>query len=184
MVDVGEAAPDFTVPLADGEISSFTLSEHLEEAPIVLAFFPGAFTGTCRTEMCTFENRLPAFEDVGANVYGVSVDTPFSLDAWREVESLSFGLLSDHEKDLIDAYDVREDFAAIGYYGLAKRAVFVVDTDGTISYRWVTDDATLEPDYDEVEAAAAEAAELAVGDADGDAIDRETIDRDATDDGG
>jgi len=157
MVDVGDDAPDFTVPLADGDVQSFTLSEHLDEAPIVLAFFPGAFTAVCTTEMCTFEDELAGFEGVGATVYGVSVDTPFSQNEFRDQNGLSFGLLADHEKEAIDAYDVRMDFAEIGVHGVAKRAVFVVDADGEVTYRWVAENPTYEPDYDEVEAAATEA---------------------------
>ncbi|MFB6069962.1 MAG: redoxin domain-containing protein [Halanaeroarchaeum sp.] len=158
MVDTGDTAPDFTAPLADGDVRSFTLSDHLEDGPIVLAFFPGAFTGTCTDEMCTFRDEMAAFNDVGATVYGVSVDTPFSLNEFRSKHDLQFGLVSDHTKEVVDAYDVRMDFADLGYYGVAKRSVFVVDADGTVTYAWVSDDPGVEPDYDAVEEAAAEAA--------------------------
>jgi peroxiredoxin len=159
MVEVGDAAPDFTAPLANGDVEEFTLSENLDEAPLVLAFFPGAFTGVCTTEMTTFEENLDRFEDEDATVYGVSVDAPFSLNEFRDQEDLSFGLISDLNKELIDEYDAEMDFADMGYYGVAKRAVFVVDADGEITYKWVSDDPGVEPDYDEVEQAAAEAAE-------------------------
>ncbi|MFB6124465.1 MAG: redoxin domain-containing protein [Halanaeroarchaeum sp.] len=158
MVETGDDAPDFTAPLADGEVAPFTLGEHLDEAPIVLAFFPGAFTSVCTDEMCTFRDEMAAFNDVGATVYGVSVDTPFSLNEFRDQYDLQFGLISDHTKEIVDAYDVRMDFADLGYHGVAKRSVFVVDADGTITYEWVSDDPGVEPDYDAVEAAAADAA--------------------------
>ncbi|WP_158057341.1 redoxin domain-containing protein [Halorussus halophilus] len=159
MIDVGDDAPDFTAPLADGEIAPFTLSENLDDAPLVLAFFPGAFTSVCTEELCTFESEMAAFEDVGATIYGVSVDTPFALDEFRDQNDLSFGLVSDTNKELVEAYDVEMDFADMGYYGVAKRAVFVVDSDGEVTYSWVSDDPGVEPDYQEVEGAAAEAAE-------------------------
>jgi peroxiredoxin len=159
MVEVGDDAPDFTAPLANGDVEEFTLSEHLDEAPIVLAFFPGAFTGVCTTEMATFEEDLDDFEDVGATVYGVSVDAPFSLNEFRDQEGLSFGLVSDSNKEIIDDYDAEMDFADMGYYGVAKRSVFVVNGDGEITYQWVSDDPGVEPDYDEVRDAAAEAGE-------------------------
>lgn len=159
MIEEGDDAPDFTAPLADGGIEEFTLSENLDDAPVVLAFFPGAFTSVCTEELCTFESELDAFEDVGATVLGVSVDTPFALDEFRDQEDLSFGLVSDTNKELIDDYDVEMDFADLGYYGVAKRAVFVVDADGDVTYSWVSDDPGVEPDYAEVEAAAAEAAD-------------------------
>ena len=66
-------------------------------------------------------------------------------------------MIGDTEKELLDAYDVRTDFEAVGLEGVAKRAVFVVDGEGTITYAWVVDDPSLEPDYDAVLSAAAEA---------------------------
>ncbi|WP_207588628.1 redoxin domain-containing protein [Halomontanus rarus] len=159
MPRTGDTAPDFTAPLATGDVESITLSERLEEeAPIVLAFFPGAFTGVCTTEMCTFQDRIAAFDDLDATVYGISVDSPFSQNEFREQNDLSFGLISDFEKEIIDDYDVRMDFADLGVYGVAKRSVFVVDADGQLTYSWVSDDPGVEPDYDEVEQAVADAA--------------------------
>jgi peroxiredoxin len=153
--EVGDPAPEFTAPLADGGVSSFTLSDRLEEAPLVLAFFPAAFTGTCTSEMRAFQDRLDAFDRAGASVYGVSVDSPFALGEFRAENDLAFGLISDFEKTVIDDYGVCDDFADLGVYGLAKRAVFVVDGDGVVAYRWVADDPSLEPDYDDVRAAVA-----------------------------
>jgi peroxiredoxin len=150
MVEQGDSAPDFTVPLANGDVDSFTLSESLDEAPLVLAFFPGAFTSVCSNEMSAFQNRLGAFEDAGATVYGVSVDSPFALNEFRDKLGLEFGLLSDADKELIEAYDISMDFAEMGVHDIAKRSVFVVDGDGTIRYAWVSDDPGVEPDYDEL----------------------------------
>ena len=158
MVDVGDDAPDFTAPLANGDVESFTLSERLDEAPLVLAFFPGAFTRVCTAEMCEFQDRMSAFEEVDAAIYGVSVDSPFALNEFRAQNDIAFGLISDFEKELIDAYDVRDDFEHVGVHGLAKRAVFVVDVDGNVTYAWVSDDPGVEPDYDAVQVAAADAA--------------------------
>ncbi|PSQ25981.1 peroxiredoxin [Halobacteriales archaeon QS_9_68_17] len=158
MVDTGDDAPDFTAPLANGDIESFTLSEELDDAPLVLAFFPGAFTSVCTSEMCTFRDELSTFEDIGASVYGISVDSPFTLNEFRDQNDLNFGLLSDIDKEVIDAYDVSMDFADLGVHGVAKRAVFVVDSDGEVASRWVSDDPGVEPDYDEVAAAAEDAA--------------------------
>ncbi|ELY44443.1 redoxin domain-containing protein [Natronorubrum sulfidifaciens] len=159
MPETGDAAPDFTVPLANGDVDSFTLSERLEdEAPVVLAFFPGAFTGVCTDEMCTFQDRLAAFNDLDATVYGVSRDSPFALNEFRNQNGLEFGLLSDYNKDVIADYDIEMDFADLGVYGVAKRSVFVVNGDVEVTYAWVSDDPGVEPDYDEVEAAVEDAA--------------------------
>jgi peroxiredoxin len=156
MVDIGDEAPDFTVPLANGGVESFTLSDRLDEAPIVLAFFPAAFTNTCTTEMCTFRDRLANFEEVGGSVYGVSVDLPYTLNEFRDEHDLNFGLLSDERRELIDAYDVVDRWEPRDIR-VAKRAVFVVDGDGRITYQWVADNPKQEPDYEAVREAAAKA---------------------------
>lgn len=159
MIEPGDRAPDFTAPLANGDVETITLSDSLDEAPIVLAFFPGAFTSVCTDEMCTFRDQLSAFEDVGATVYGVSVDSPFALNEFRDTHDLSFGLISDFDRELVDAFDVRMNFKDLGLHGLAKRSVFVVDRDCIVTWNWISDDPGVEPDYDAVRAAAAEAAE-------------------------
>ena len=157
MVSVGDDAPEFTAPLANGSIDSFTLSDRLAEAPLVLAFFPAAFTPTCTTEMCTFRDRLSEFERIDAAVYGVSIDTPFTLNEFRDRNDLNFGLIGDSNREAVDAYDVSMDFEAYGVDRVAKRAVFVVDRDGVVTYAWVSDDPGAEPDYDAVAGAAADA---------------------------
>jgi peroxiredoxin len=160
MVSEGETAPDVTAPMRtpDGNITEFTLSSALEDGPVVLAFFPGAFTSVCTGEMKTFRDRLDEINDAGASLYGVSIDSPFSLGEFAEQNDLTFPLVSDTNKEIIDAYDVEMDFEDLGISGVAKRSVFVVDEDGTIAYAWVSDDPGVEPDYDEVERAAADAA--------------------------
>ena len=159
MVTEGDDAPDFTAACIADETELLTLSEVLpERAPVVLAFFPAAFTSTCSHEMSTFEQRLDALDKHGATLYGVSIDTPAALVEFREQLGLSFGLLSDTNRDLVTSYGVATDFEPLGIEDTAKRAVFVIDEDGTVTYAWVTDDGGVEPDYDEVEAAVSEAA--------------------------
>ena len=150
MVSVGDTAPDFTAPLADGDVGEVTLSAAVEDGPVVLAFFPGAFTSVCSHEMEAFDERLDELDAAGVDIYGVSVDTPFALNAFREELGLGFPLVSDSQRDIVDAYDIAMDFTAMGVYDLAKRAVFVVDEDRTVTYAWVSDDPGVEPDYDAV----------------------------------
>jgi peroxiredoxin len=158
MVSTGETAPDFTAPVANGDVETMTLSEGLTaEAPVVLAFFPGAFTSVCSNEMSTFQDRLGAISESGGTLYGISVDTPFALNEFREQLSLSFDLISDTGREIIDKYDVVTDFEALGVERIAQRAVFVVDDGGTITYAWVGENPGVEPDYDEVEAAVRDA---------------------------
>jgi peroxiredoxin len=157
MVSTGDTAPAFTAPLANGDIEEFGLEESLDRAPLVLAFFPGAFTSVCSHEMNTFQDRLEEFQEAGGSVYGVSVDSPFALNEFREKLGLTFDLVSDADKNVIETYDVSMDFEALGVHDVAKRAVFVVDGDGTVTYAWVSDDPGVEPDYDEVLEAVQEA---------------------------
>jgi peroxiredoxin len=150
MVSTGDTAPAFTAPLANGDVDEFDLEARLDEAPLVLAFFPGAFTSVCSHEMSTFQERLAEFQNAGAAVYGVSVDSPFALNEFRDKLDLTFDLVSDADKEVVDAYDIAMDFEALGVHDVAKRAVFVIDEEGTVTYAWVSDDPGVEPDYDDV----------------------------------
>ncbi len=157
MLSVGDDAPDVTAPMhePDGNITEFTLSDAIEDGPVVLAFFPGAFTRVCTGEMRTFRDRLDGLTESGASLYGVSIDTPFALGEFGEQNDLPFPLVGDTEREVVDAFGVSMDFDSLGITDVAKRAVYVVDEDGTITYAWVADDPNREPDYDEVEDAAA-----------------------------
>jgi peroxiredoxin len=150
MVSTGDEAPTFTAPLADGDLNSFTLEDRLDEAPLVLVFFPGAFTGTCTHEMNTFQERLDEFSDAGASVYGISVDTPFALNEFRDQLGLDFDLISDTNRNVVEEWDIAMDFTELGVDDVAKRSVVVVDGDGVVQYAWVSDDPGVEPDYDAV----------------------------------
>ncbi|GAA0478542.1 redoxin domain-containing protein [Halococcus dombrowskii] len=159
MVSAGDSAPAFTAPLANGDLGeTFTLSERLDDAPLVLAFFPGAFSSVCTGEMRTFQERLDDFADAGARIYGVSVDSPFALNAFREENDLKYALISDANHGIVDAYDATMSFDELGIDEVAQRAVFVVDGDGEITYAWRSADPGVEPDYDEVVSEARNAA--------------------------
>ena len=150
----GDTAPAFTAPLADGDIGMFSLETALDErTPVVLAFFPGAFTTVCSHEMRTFQDRLDELRDTGAALYGISIDSPFALNEFRDQLSLSFALVSDTNREIVEAYDVATEFETVGIETIAKRAVFVVDETQTVTYAWVSDDPGAEPDYDELLAA-------------------------------
>jgi len=148
-IDVGNTAPDFT--LVNHDRQKVTLSE-LRPSPVVLAFFPAAFSSVCTKELCTFRDSLGKLADTGAKVFGISVDTFFTLKAYHDQQQLTFPLLSDFNKQTIRDYGVfNEDM--IGLKGIAKRAVFVIDGDGIVRHREVLEDARNEPDYSRVFAA-------------------------------
>jgi glutaredoxin-dependent peroxiredoxin len=150
-LDVGAKAPDFT--LFNQNREEVTLSNELKNGPVVLAFFPAAFSSVCSTEMCTFQD-MGELSKVSGKVLGVSVDTFFALKAWGDSLKLTFPLLSDFNKEVIQDYGVVNP-DMIGMKNIAKRAVFVIGRDGLVKHREVLDDARNEPDYGKVRAALA-----------------------------
>lgn len=148
---VGQKAPDFT--LVDTERKPRSLAE-FKGKKLLLAFYPAAFTGVCTKEMCAFRDSLGTLSNLGAAVVGISVDTPFANKAFAEQHRITFPLLSDYTRTVVSSYDVQlPNLAGLTGYTAAKRAVFVLDNEGTIRYMWVSDDPTKEPNYEEVKQA-------------------------------
>lgn len=146
-IETNVAAPDVTLMSNKGE--SVKLSEQWAKGPVVLAFFPLAFTGVCTEEMCEFRDGLAGFNEVKAQVFGISVDSRFALNAFAEKNAITFPLLSDFNKQASKAYDVLyENF--LGLEGVAKRSAFVIDTKGSVVYKWVTEDAKQKPSLTEI----------------------------------
>jgi peroxiredoxin len=150
MVSTGDTAPTFEATYRGSDHETFALDEYLGDGPVVLAFFPGAFTPPCSNEMVALQDHAADFEAAGATLFGVSADSAFSLGAFAEEHSLEFDLVSDMAGEAIGAYDLEIDIPDLGLYGIANRAVFVVDDDGEIVYDWVAEDPTNEPDYEEL----------------------------------
>jgi glutaredoxin-dependent peroxiredoxin len=150
--DVGSKAPDFT--LMDQDRQPVTLSATLQKGPVVLAFFPAAFSSVCQKEMCQFRDSLAALGASKRQVLGISTDTFFALKAWADQQKFGFPLLSDYNKDVIRSYGVVNP-DMIGLKDIAKRSVFVIDRAGVVRHKEVLDDARNEPDYAKAEAALA-----------------------------
>ena len=145
-VDVSSKAPDFTLTNQDRQ--PVKLSDQ-RGTPVVLAFFPAAFSGVCTKELCTFRDSMAQLNAARAQVYGISVDTFFTLKAFQDQQHYNFPLLSDFNKQVIRDYGVyNEDM--IGLKGIAKRAVFVIDKEGVVRHREVLEDARNEPAYDKI----------------------------------
>jgi peroxiredoxin len=150
-IDVGQTAPGFT--LYDTDRGRRSLSD-FEGKNVVLAFFPGAFTGTCTTEMCALRDRTDQFNSLNAQVLGISVDPPFSQKVWAENNGLNFPVLSDFNRQVVNLYGVPlQDLAGLEGYVAAKRSVFVLDKGGVVRYKWVAPAPGNEPLYDEIEQA-------------------------------
>ncbi len=150
--EVGSKAPDCTLP--NQSLQPVRLAEQFPSRTTILAFFPAAFTSVCTKEMCTFRDSLAQLNQANAQVFGISVDTPFSLKVFGEQQHLNFPLLSDFNKEAVHLYGVHNQ-DLLGLKGVAKRAVFVVDRQGVIRYREVLEDARNEPDYGKVNQAVA-----------------------------
>jgi len=149
----GDTAPSFTATRGTSDHEPFDLDDVLGDGPVVLAFFPGAFTPPCSNEMVSLQAHLDDFEDAGATLLGVSADSPFSQGAFREEHGLEFDLVSDMAREAISAYDLEIDIGDLGLHGIANRAVYVLDDEGTVTFAWEADDPTNEPDYEAVLAA-------------------------------
>src|SRR5712691_6307936 len=145
-VDVGSKAPDFTLMNQDRQ--PVTLSQQ-KGKPVVLAFFPAAFSSVCEKELCTFRDSMAKLGKANAQIYGISTDTFFALKAFSDQQKFNFPLLSDFNKQVIRDYGVFND-DMIGLKGISKRAVFVLDKDGVVRHREVLEDARNEPNYQRV----------------------------------
>jgi len=148
---VGDRAPDATVFVRPREPVNLNA---LEGRPMVLLFFPLAFSGVCTTEMCTIAEDYSSWSDLGAQVVGISVDSPFVNQKFAESTSATFPIVSDFNKEAAAAYNVlREDLG--GLKGVSERAAFVIDASGRIAYAWVGENPGVFPPLDEIKAATA-----------------------------
>jgi glutaredoxin-dependent peroxiredoxin len=153
--NVGDAAPDFT--LKDTQMQEVSLRDFRGRTVVVL-FFPAAFSGVCTAEMCAFRDNMAAFNDVNAQVLGISVDLPYALRVFKQAQGLEFPLLSDFDHIAIEAYGVVHRAFNGFTSGVAMRSVFVVGPDGTIAWEWIADRQGEAPDYEAVQAAVEKAA--------------------------
>ncbi|RSM40188.1 peroxiredoxin [Amycolatopsis balhimycina DSM 5908] len=128
-VEVGSEAPDFT--LNDYNKQPVQLSSFRGDKPVLLVFYPFAFSGICTGELCQLRDEFADYDNKGVQVLGVSVDTPFSLKAWAEKEGYQFPLLSDFwpHGEVARAYGVFNEQA-----GLAVRGTFLIDTSGVVKF--------------------------------------------------
>ena len=148
MVEIGEKAPE--VELVDTELKKVKVPSDFKGKVVVLAFYPAAFTSVCTKEMCTFRDSMAKFNEFNAVVLGVSVDPPFSNKAFKEHNKLNFSILSDFNREAVKMYGVAGELPILKGYILAKRSVFVIDRNGIIRYKWVSEDPGKEPNYEEI----------------------------------
>ncbi|MGH9923201.1 MAG: redoxin domain-containing protein [Nitrososphaerales archaeon] len=146
--EVGSKAPDFTLP--DPALNMKSLQD-FRGKKVVLAFFPAAMSPVCTKEMCSFRDSFAELSQAGAQVLAVSIDGPFANKQFTEMHGLNFPVLSDYARDAVRKYGVvMPDLLHVKQYNAAKRSVFVIDPNGTVKYKWVSDNPLIEPKYDEI----------------------------------
>ena len=144
-VEIGGKLPDFQLHDQDRKLRSL---KEFQGKKLVLAFFPGAFTGPCTKEMCTFRDSL---QNLPGQVVGVSVNDPFTNKAFADTHNLKFPILSDYTRETIKKLNIfHNDFVGLNGYTVAKRSVFILDQNGAVRYKWVSEDPAKEPNYDEI----------------------------------
>jgi peroxiredoxin len=150
-VDTGQQAPDFT--LYSDQNEAYSLADERGGKSTVLLFFPGAFTSVCTAEMCTVNEDLASYRDLDANVVGISTDSPFVLAEFKKQNGLDFPLLSDHNGQVSETYGAKydHDFTDMELDRISKRAAFVIDPKGTVTYAEVLENAGKQPDFDAIQ---------------------------------
>ena len=147
-IEIGMEAPDFELP--DIDMKTLKLSDYRGKK-LVLAFFPAAESPVCTLEMCSFRDSLKDLMEIGAQVVGISVDGPFANKIFSQNRQLNFPLLSDYKRETISKYGiVMKDLGNLKDYNAAKRSIFIIDTNGIILYKWVSDNPLFEPNYEEI----------------------------------
>ena len=149
---IGSKAPDFVLKTKTAEgLKDIRMNDNLGKKNTVLVFFPLAFTSVCTQELCDLSSGLGAFTGLNADVFGISVDSPFTLEVFAKKENITFPLLSDLNKDTTKAYGVLfENLAGIG--DTSARAAFVIDKHGIVQYAEQTPSPKELPDFTAVQA--------------------------------
>ena len=140
----GQPAPDFT--LYDTEKKQVTLSAQ-QGKNVVLLFFPLAFTSTCTKELCSVRDNISFYNNTNAEVFGISVDSLYTLKKYKEEQHLNFTLLSDFNKEVSAAYGSIYEMFSNGMRGVSKRSAFVIDKQGIVKYAEVLENAGEVPDF-------------------------------------
>jgi len=152
-IPVGSKAPDFALKSKQASgLVDVKLSDNFGKKSTVLLFFPLAFTSVCTKEMCEISAGFGAYTSLNADVIGISVDSPFALEAWAKQERISITLASDLNKTTIKAYNVVFPMLA-GVGDTAARAAFVIDKNGVVQYSEQTPTPKDLPNFEEVKAA-------------------------------
>lgn len=146
---IGDTIPSIT--LQDTEGTQITIEPGTNNHTVLL-FFPLAFSSVCTDELCSVRDNMKLYESLNAKVYGISIDSFFSLKAFKQSQNLNFTLLSDFNKEQSTNFGVlNNDF--FGMIGVAKRSAFVLDGDMKLVHSEILEDAGNLPDFDKIKEA-------------------------------
>ena len=143
-ITVGQLAPDFT--LYNSEKEKVSLNDY-KGKNVLLLFFPQAFTGTCTKELCSTRDNIALYNKANAQVFGISVDSIFTLAKYKEDQQLNFPLLSDFNKNVSTEYGTLYDTFVFDMRGVSKRSAFIIDKAGIVRYAEVLETASDLPDF-------------------------------------
>lgn len=143
----GESAPDFS--LFDTEKNKVSLNDY-KGKNVLLLFFPQAFTSVCTKELCAVRDDIARYSNADAAVFGISVDSVFTLSKFKEEQSYNFTLLSDFNKEVSALYDTLYTDWILDMKGVSKRSAFVIDKNGIIQFAQVLDNAGEVPDFETI----------------------------------
>jgi glutaredoxin-dependent peroxiredoxin len=146
-VEIGQPAPDFM--LYDSEKKQVTLSE-LKGQPVLLLFFPLAFTSVCTQELCSVRDNISWYNSLSVKVLGISVDALQTLARFKEEQQLNFTLLSDFNKEVSRSYDSIYELFGYNMKGVSKRSAFVIDKEGIVRYAEVLENAGEVPNFEAI----------------------------------
>ncbi len=144
MIQIGDEAPDFT--LYDSDKNKISLSEQ-KQNNVLLLFFPLAFTSTCTAELCSVRDNISYYNHLNAKVYGISVDSVYTLARYKEEQRLNFSLLSDFNKVVSRSYDSIYEKFGFNMQGVSKRSAFLIDKEGRVQYAEVLENAAEQPNF-------------------------------------
>ena len=147
-IEVGQQAPGFA--LYDTTKTKISLSD-LKGNNVVLLFFPQAFTSVCTKELCSIRDNIGFYNHSNAKVFGISVDSVYTLAKYKEIEQYNFSLLSDFNKEVSTKYGTIYDTWKLDMKGVSKRSAFVIDKEGIVRYAEVLENASDEPDYSAID---------------------------------
>lgn len=141
---IGDKAPAFK--LVDSDKKEVSLIDYAGKN-LIVHFFPAAFTGVCTTQLCTVRDAISMYHNDKCDVVAISVDLPFTLGKFKELQNLNFTLLSDFNKEASRAYGAIYEDWILGLKGVSKRSAFVIDGEGTIRYAEVLENAGELPNF-------------------------------------